>query len=223
MEIKELKIYTHQIDAQEFFYKHILGFNVSRLSSSAFQIQTKENKLIFEQSDDKFYYHFAFLIPPQTIDLAIQFLVNKGIELLPYKNSNIIEFNSGRAIYFYDRDDNIVEFIERPTLAYKTQTSFSIEDVIKINEIGMPVENPIEAAEEIVQRLGIQPINQNEFRENFCWVGDYNGVIIVVKKGRNWLPTNIPGIINDFSLKFIDAGEIQMVKFENNEMKVGQF
>lgn len=223
MEIKALKIYSYNLDAQEHFYKNILGFQTTRVSDSLLHIHTQESTLMLELSNQKFYYHFAFLIPPQTINLAIQFLEDKSIKLLPYKGQKIIEFTTGRAIYFFDQDNNIVEFIERPTLKYSSATYFSIASVIKVNEIGLPVEKPIPTAQEMMAALGIVPINKNEFRENFCWLGDFNGVIIVVKEGRHWLPTKIPGIINDFSLRFAENGEDKTVKFKNNKWKLNQF
>ena len=125
---------------------------------------------------------------------------------------------------FFDKDGNIAEFIERPTLDYPTTNQFSIENVIKLNEIGLPVQEPIKTAHRIIEALTIQPIDIIAFKENFCWVGDFNGVVIVVKAGRHWLPTKIPSIINDFSLQFLDdKGNERQVKFENNVMKVGAF
>ena len=168
MEIKELKIYTQNFEEQVQFYKEVLGFSTTKKSEIQFEIQTKKSKLIFESTDKKFYYHFAFLIPPKTIDFAIQFLENKYIELLLYKKSKIIDFKSGKSIYFFDKNRNIVEFIERPSLNYKSTAQFSIEEVIKINEIGLPVAEPIKKAKELVETLGIIPLDINEFSENFC-------------------------------------------------------
>ena len=198
MEIKSLRIYSQNFKEQLHFYKEVLGFKISSITES-FKVLCKENELIFERSDDVFYYHFAFLIPTGSLRSAIEFLREKGIELLLHNGREIIDFKTGEAIYFYDKDENIVEFIERPDLDYPHKNTFSINDVIKLNEIGLPVDNPKEMAYNLITNYGIRPINKDAFTSEFCWVGDFNGVIIVTKKGRNWLPTNKPGMINDFS------------------------
>lgn len=218
MEIKFLKIFSKNIEAQKEFYKNILEFSYE-LESNGFKIKTQENTLSFEKSEKEYYYHFAFLIPTGSIYKAIDFLENKNIFLLPYKGEKIIQFDSGRAIYFYDKDENIVEFIERPLVNYPKSNSFSIDQVIKLNEIGLPHINPIKMANTLINKFGINPINRNSFRENFCWVGDHNGVIIVTEEGRNWLPTDRPGITNDFTICYQENGIEYNISFENNEVK----
>jgi len=64
--------------------------------------------------------------------------------------------------------------------------------------------------------FGINPITDAPFSDRFCWVGDYNGAIIVIKEGRNWLPTNKPSIVNDFSIKYVDQGENYFLTIVNN-------
>jgi len=219
MEIRELKIYSHKIDEQEEFYKNVLGFDCSRVTHSILEIQAGDTKLILEKSTNKFYYHFAFLIPTGALNAAIDFLEIKSVQLLPLDNNKIIQFDTGRAIYFYDKDGNIAEFIERPTLNYTSSSDFSIADIIKINEIGLPVMGPKKMTKRLITEFGIIPIKNAPFNKHFCWVGDYNGAIIVTQEGRNWLPTHKPGIINDFSIKYIDGGMDYSLTFVNNEIK----
>jgi len=218
MEIREVKIFSNRIDEQEDFYKNVVGFQCVRESNSLLEINTKENKLILEKSIEKFYYHFAFLIPTGSLNSAINFVEEKSIELLPFQKKKIIQFDTGRSIYFYDKDGNIVEFIERPTLNYPSNNNFSIENILKLNEIGLPVSEPKRMAERLTNRFGIGAINKKDFNDQFCWVGDYNGVIIVVKNGRNWFPTEKPGITNDFVIKYFDQGKEYKLSFENKKI-----
>ena len=216
MEISELKIFSANLDEQEDFYDRVLGFKCCRKSDAILKIFTKENVLIMEKSKSKTYYHFAFMISPKSLERAISYLENRSVELLPYRNDKIIFFDQGRAIYFYDRDGNIVEFIERPGLGYKSSLAFSIKNVLKLNEIGLPVENPLGVARQLMNEFNIEPLNQNAFNDLFCWVGDHNGVIIVVKRGRNWLPTEKPGIRNDFAIKLLCQDKEVSIIFRNN-------
>ncbi|WP_299252067.1 VOC family protein [uncultured Aquimarina sp.] len=218
MEIKSLKILSKNIEAQKVFYRNILGFSYE-LESTGFKVKTQENTLSFEKSEKEHYYHFAFLIPTSSIEYAIDFLEKLNIKLLLYKGEKIIEFDNGRAIYFYDKDENIVEFIERPLVNYPVSNSFSIDQVIKLNEIGLPDITPIKMANTLINKFGINPINKNMLSETFCWVGDHNGVIIVTKEGRNWLPTNKPGIVNDFTICYQENGIEYHISFVNNNIK----
>ena len=220
MEIKKLTLFSKNINEQEHFYGKILGFPVERISETKLMVNTKENVLLFKKTDNNFCYHFAFLINTGSLESSMNFLKERSINLLPYQESEIIYFNSGRSIYFFDHDGNIAEFIERPTLPYETANDFSIENVIKVNEIGLPVKDTIKMAKYISKDLGISPVNKNDFSETFCWVGDFNGVIIVVKEGRNWLPTNIPGTSNDFDIIFSEKGVEKNIGFKNNKVQI---
>tara|TARA_R110001583_G_scaffold50022_1_gene156207 strand:- start:3845 stop:4513 length:669 start_codon:yes stop_codon:yes gene_type:complete len=219
MEIKELKLFSNKINEQEDFYRNVLGFYCSRLTKSKLEIQAGSTKLILIESEKQFYYHFAFLIPNGTLDTAIDFLETHSIELLHLNEDKVIQFKSAKAIYFYDRDGNIAEFIERPNLGYSSSRDFSIDQIIKINEIGLPVSNPLQMAKKLKSKFGIIPIKNAPFYEDFCWVGDHDGVIIVVKEGRNWLPTEKQAVVNDFSIKYSEQAKDYSLSFNNNEIK----
>ena len=220
MEIKKLTLFSNNIDEQEQFYGSTLGFPIERTNKKILKVKTNENLLVFESSVNKFCYHFAFLINTGSLESAMDFLKKRDIALLPYQGSEVIHFNSGRSIYFFDKDGNIAEFIERPSLPYKKTKDFSIKNVIKINEIGLPIKDTIKMAIYLSKDLGITPINKDEFTDSFCWVGDFNGVIIVVKEGRNWLPTNIPGTANDFKISYSEKGIEKNIGFKNNLVQV---
>jgi len=222
MEITQLKLFTDNFQNQIRFYRDLLGFDLFDISEHHFCMQAGHTKLTFENSKEDIYYHFAFLIPTNKLDEAITFLQNRDIALLKYKRKNIIDFGEGKSVYFHDANQNIVEFIERPALGYTTQLPFSIDRVIKINEIGLPVENTIHMTEKLIEKFKIRLINPENISDQFCWVGDFNGAIIVTKISRNWLPTNTPGIINDFCIEFKVSRMHHAVCFRNNEMAVWQ-
>lgn len=218
MEIHQLKLYSKNLSRQLRFYRDVLGFKTRKENDQQIQLEAGATELIFEKNNRGFYYHFAFLIPNQKIEEAIAFVEDKGIALLLHEGHKIIDFGSGQAIYFYDEDGNIVEFIQRPTLNYEADALFSVEQVVKINEIGLPVEDTLSMSKRLIEQFGIRLIDPNALSPVFCWVGDHNGVIIVVKEGRHWLPTEQPGIVNDFEMKFEAGGQWYFVRFEDNEI-----
>ena len=87
-----------------------------------------------------------------------------------------------------------------------------------MNEIGLPVKNPVQVAERLVREFSVEPLNEMDFNEVFCWAGDYNGVIIVVEEGGNWLPTEKPAVRNDFSIWYKEQETATGLKFENNKI-----
>lgn len=221
MEIKELTLFSKNIDKQEIFYNDILGFPTSRNHINNLTINAGSTTINLEKSSKSHLYHFAFLIPTGSLESAISYLESRGIRLLPYKDDKIIYFNNGTAIYFFDEDRNIVEFIERPLLDYVSlDHSFSIEDIQKVNEIGLAVSNPKKTTEELTNKFGVEPLANAPMKEDFCWAGDHNGAIIVTKLGRNWLPTNIRGTYNNFSISYVEGNILHKVLFKKDNIQL---
>ncbi len=223
MELRKIKLYSKDISAQYDFYKNVLGFESNFFEENKISISAGSTQLIFEEDKlSNFIYHFAFLIPNQKIEQAIVFLENKGIELLKRDGEKIIYFgtkenHTGRAIYFYDEDGNIAEFIERESLNFQSDDNFNIQQILKINEIGMPVDNPMEVSRQLINQFKIHLIDLHHLNDTFCWVGDYNGVFIVVKNGRNWLPTKLAAQSNDFEVEFESSNKVYNMVFKNGK------
>jgi len=208
MHIEEVHLQSSNLDAQEAFYGSKLGLPIQRVLDSQLTIQCGENKLIFHQSRaSSYFYHFAFLIPTGSLEHAITFAKENNLNLLPYHNEKIIHFDNGRAIYFCDADNNIAEFIERPLVKYPAKHSFSIDDLIKINEIGIPTSAPLIQAQLLCDEYGIVPMAAERFDDDFCWVGDHEGVILTPAAGRNWLPTDRPCVPSPTMVKYVSEGK----------------
>jgi len=223
MQLRKLKLFSKDISTQHNFYKNVLGFDVHFFEENKISISAGSTELIFEEDKNcNFIYHFAFLIPSQKIEQAIDFLEKKGIELLKRDGEKIIYFgtkenHTGRAIYFFDEDGNIAELIERESLNFENKKDFDINQIIKINEIGMPVDDTMEVSRQLINQYKINLIDLHHLNDSFCWVGDYHGVFIVVKNGRNWLPTKLAAKSNDFKVEFESSGEVFEMEFKNGK------
>ena len=224
MELRKLKLYSKDISAQLDFYKNVLGFEAKFFDKNKISFSAGTTQLIFEEDrKSNFIYHFAFLIPNQKLEQAIYFLEKKGIELLKREGEKIIYFgtkenHTGRAIYFFDKDGNIAEFIERVSLNLEAEEDFNLHQIIKINEIGMPVDKPIEVSHQLINQYKIQLIDLHHLNHIFCWVGDYHGVFIVVKNGRDWLPTKLVAQSNDFWVEFESSEEVYEMEFRDGNI-----
>ena len=218
MEIKQLKLYSKDINEQLHFYHHIIGLDLLKADENRTQLQAGSTKLIFQNSVKTFLYHYCFLIPNGTLEEAMTFLREKDIDPISYNGSEIVRFPTGRSIYFYDPDGNIAEFIERPSLANESAEPFNANSILKVNEIGLPHDNPLGISNKIIQEFDIQLSQPEIMREDFCWVGDYNGVFIVPEIGRYWIPTEHSAMVNDFEIEFVSRGNIYLINVEDNQL-----
>lgn len=218
MKIYRLRLYAKNLQPLFEFYHQALGFQEVILKPNKLWIKAGDTELIFEQHPEGFVYHFAFLIPLGKLPEAIKYLEEKDIELLLYKGKQVIDFGTGKALYFYDPAGNIVEFIDRPDLEIEAFQAFSMNQIQRVNEIGMPVQDPLGVSTQLRDRYKIQLVKPEILGESFCWIGDYEGVFIVVKEGRHWLPTNIPSVSNDFEVEFQEATQGYSFRFEKGEI-----
>lgn len=219
MRFNKLKLGSKSVKKQQGFYADVLGFGIKKSTTDQLVIQAGFTEFIFSQQlDPPNLYHFCFLIPTGSLESSIQYLESREIELLPFQEEKIIHFDTGRSIYFFDPDGNIAEFIERPSLDYPAKKTFDIIDVICVNEIGLPVLKTLGMSHELMTNKGVQPINPKAWNENFCWVGDHEGALIVVKEGRHWMPTEIPCVINDFELDYLENGDHMTIKCKSGKL-----
>ena len=83
------------------------------------------------------------------------------------------------AVYFRDPEQNIVELMARPQP--RPELTFA--------EVGLPVAD-VAAAVEALGELGIEPYR--DWDETFAPLGTADGVLIVVRVGRAWIPWDVP-------------------------------
>ena len=206
MRIEDVYLYSPDLHAQALFYGETLGFPVE-MEDERLRVDTGKNRLYFyPYAGPELLYHFAFLIPTGSLESAMDFLKAKGLSLLPYKESEIIHFDHGRAIYFEDADRNIAEFIERPLIQGPSHRHFDTEQVVRLNEVSTCSRDTLSLADRLTTNYGIKALHTERFDTEFCWVGDHEGVILVAREGRHWLPTQRPAIPSPFSVTYTEGG-----------------
>ncbi len=188
--ISKLELLSNNIASQKEFYKK-LGFNIIAENNKSFTLKAGISYITFVQTDavkDPFY-HFAFNIARNKIDEAHS-LMKAQVELLQRTPGEEIiyfpNFNS-HSIFFEDSCRNIVEFIARHDLKEDQQTPFSVKDLINVSEIGLVTDDVIATANTLNPLLKVS--SYNPAVETFCPIGDVDGLIIIVKKGRLWAVT----------------------------------
>jgi catechol-2,3-dioxygenase len=114
---------------------------------------------------------------------------------------NFVNWNA-KAIYFYDRDKNIVEFIARNNLKNSSSEDFNGNSLVEISEIGIPTTNIKKEFSFLNEKLGLS-IYDGTF-ENFCAIGSERSLLICIdKNAKGWYPLNDEAYSSDFMLKLI--------------------
>ena len=190
MKILELEISSVDLPAQRDFYADILELPV-RLDSAILEVKAGRTVLRFTQAPSEFMgaYHFAFNIPENQYQAAKQWITGR-ISILRDKTGQE-DFEStnwaSTSLYFLDAAGNVLEFIARHNLQNATAGDFNSSQILNVSEIGLPSEDVIALANQLVTQLGLSVFKQ-EPNETFTPVGDDNGLLILPVKDRIWMP-----------------------------------
>jgi len=196
MKLDSIEILTNDLNATKDFYEKILELPIVENKSNFLCIKIGSTILKFvenlEKSDS--IYHLAFNIPENKLNEVIKWCANR-IELIKKEDDILIagfETWNANAVYFYDNNGNLLEFIARHDLKNTTTGAFNSEQILNISEIGVVKENPQEFGLQLIEDYGLSLFDKNQNSEMFTAIGDDNGLLIIVKAKRNWYPTEIP-------------------------------
>ncbi|UTW66341.1 VOC family protein [bacterium SCSIO 12643] len=201
MRIQELTLYTSQLEKQKLFYRDTLEFNLIQESEISVSFQVGKSILAFEYREDATPYHFAINIPSNQEELALKWLKAR-VEILKDASFEIQDFENwnAKAIYFYDADQNIVEFIARKNLNNWSGKAFDASALMEISEIGVPSDRIQNIYSQITEHVMLE-IYDGGF-ERFCALGDEHGLFICINKNvKDWFPTNDKAYSSEFHIK----------------------
>jgi len=191
MHIQELSLHTRHANAQKVFYCGTLGLPLLAETTDSFTVQTGTTRLHFQETQQDALYHVAFTIPRNTFRDAKSW-IQKRVPLLRKNDEDEIFFSNlnARSFYFCDPANNILEFIVHYGLNYELEGAFGATSVLHVSEIGLPVEDVPTFADELQKQFTLGPYG-SPISENFAFLGDISGQLVVVKVGRPWLPTEM--------------------------------
>ncbi len=218
MKIHSLKLNSSDLAGQTQFYSEVIGLELIQKSDSQATFRIGKSKLVLAQSDGFRPYHFAFNIPANREKEALKWLRDR-VEILDFEGREIQDFDSwnAKAIYFYDTDRNIVEFIARKNLPNQSDDTFGSRSLLEISEIGMPV-NDIEKAYDAINEIAQLKVYDGDF-QRFCAIGDETGLFICIdKEKKTWFPTGEHAFSSDFEIEFSESGQLLKAEFKNGEI-----
>jgi len=216
MKLEHIQIQTNNIQDTITFYKDLLGLPIIKSNLNAASIQAGNSVLEFiENLNFKSIYHFAFNIPENKLDEAIEWCKNK-VDLIFIEDQKVItnfENWNASAVYFYDNNGNLLEFIARHDLDNAQTEAFSSKSILNISEIGIVNENPLELGNQLIEQHDLAFFSKNDNSEIFAAVGDDEGLLIMVKPNRNWYPTQTPSESNRTKVRIDNKGTKIELKF----------
>jgi len=221
MHIKKLKIFTSKLTVQSHFYTEILGLEKLDLTEKTVSFKMGKSVLEFESALNATPYHFAINIPSNKEKEALEWLKNK-VEILKDGNNEIQDFAAwnAKAMYFYDIDKNIVEFIARKNLDNHSESKFDQYSLLEISEIGLPT-NDIENEFKILNGLSGVEIYSGGF-DRFCAIGDETGLFICIDKNKkDWFPTGDKAYSSNFEMIMGHNDKTYTIAYKNAKLKTG--
>ena len=201
MKVKELILFTQNLEAQIDFYSKVLEFEIIHRNESSCSFKAGGSVLTFKVEEGSKRYHFAFNIPSNKESEALIWLKER-VQLLPFEDNELIDFESwnAKAMYFYDPDMNIVEFIARKNLNIKSESVFSSKSILNISEMALAATN---IKETVAILNSIKPIKKySGDYKRFCALGNEEGLFILANPlVKKWFPTDDEIEESDFKIK----------------------
>ena len=189
--IAEIQMKSSRLDELRQFYEEKLQLPVN-LETDKLTVDAGTTRLIFSPPEDagaEPFYHFAFNIPEDKIEKALQWQKALTPVLLQGGKKEIIHFSgiNAHSVYFNDPAGNIVEYIARHNLKNSAQGDFSPDDILYASEIGLVVDDVTQTERDVKDVLGRN--YPNEYKpKSFSAVGDDYARLILVKRDRKWFP-----------------------------------
>jgi len=222
MKINRLKVYSSSIEAQLKFYRDELDFEVKNYSEDSFELVVGYSILEFQYKEESTPYHIAFHIPDRQEEEAVAWLEAKR-SILEFNDDKIIDFSNWQAmsVYFYDKDQNIMEFISRRDFSKPKSAIFDPSNIVGVAEIGLATHNIKEKFEKMKLEGGLNRFD-GDF-EKFCAIGEASGLIITINKDKkDWFPTGDKAYASDFEMEFEHQSKNFQMKFSNNELEISE-
>ncbi|UQQ36826.1 VOC family protein [Paenibacillus polymyxa] len=206
MKLKEVLLDTRSFEAMKAFYGSLLDLQVVEEGPSRLSFQVGESVLAFQESShmENEFYHIAFTIPTNKFIEAKQWAIDRGITLITRSQEDEFFFENwnATAFYFYDPDHNLIEFIAHHTLDNAVTEAFGPHSLLRISEIGLPVDDVPEVSQIITETFQLN--SWGGAGQKFAPLGDVEGSFIVTDKQRPWFPDDrLPAV---FSIRVLFEG-----------------
>ncbi|WP_343216743.1 VOC family protein [Cytobacillus gottheilii] len=191
MKILQLKVQCFHLEKMKEFYHGILEMKLLMERENAFAVQAGSTKLIFEKNINLPFYHICFRTNDEHFDYMFEKLGHVSALLANEKGEYRMNWE-GQQAYFTDPDGNIIEMLVRSPLHNGEKGRWQ-----DVGEVGMPVSSVEDMQAELKPYIYDQFMKESE---TFAFFGDREGVLVIVKEGRPWYPTDRHAVISSFKM-----------------------
>jgi catechol 2,3-dioxygenase-like lactoylglutathione lyase family enzyme len=210
MLLKTIGLYTPNLADLTPFYTQVLELPVLSQDATRLDCQAGRSTLILHQSDEAApgHYHFAFDVPENQFQPAVDWLQQRTPLAANREGRVLFMFSSWNSdsVYFKDPDGNILEFIARHNQPTAASVEFTARSLVAVSEVGLACPDVPAAVAALGEQLEASAYD-GAGSDEFTAVGDENGLLIVVRQGRVWMPgTGKPAIMLPLRLEIENAG-----------------
>jgi catechol 2,3-dioxygenase-like lactoylglutathione lyase family enzyme len=223
MKVKTITLYSNDLKSQKSFYQDTLGLAASNETEDSFSIEVGWTKMTFKKSSEKFCYHYCFLIPSNKLEEALGWFGSR-LDIVPIEDNFTYFFESwnARSFYFYDGNGNLAECIVRYDLKNTSNTQFTSDDLLCINEIGMPSTHIPTLNDSLINEMGSHFWKGD--MERFATNGSQEGLFLLVNNliKKTWFPSSLPTQSSPFQATIETKKGLFDIEFVAGELKISK-
>ena len=220
MRIAKLKIYTSNLEQQLQFYRQVMELEVLQTNADSFEVKLGFSVLEFLKRDKATPYHIAFHIEANKEEQALSWLKER-VGILTDDGKEIVDFPAwnARSVYFYDADENILEFISRRHCYPGEEEKFAPDSIKGISEIGLATSEVQRNFDFLNREFGLKKYTGDY--EVFCATGDDEGLFIIInKEKKKWFPAEDMAYASPFEININRNGRISALSYNNERLEL---
>lgn len=190
MRIEDVQLSVPDLVAALAFYTSVLHLP-AEAEADLMAVRAGRTRLSFRASPpgEQPRYHIAFSVPLTRFDAARR-LVAAHTPLITAGGDEVIVHENWDAVAFYFRDPagSILECIARRGEPANDDAAPETLGIRSVCEAGLVVDDVPALVATLREALGVKPFRGSESK-TFTALGDEDGLLIVVQRGREWYPS----------------------------------
>lgn len=214
MNFEKICLFSTNLAKQKAFYTKVLAFELLEDLPNSFTLKIGETALQFIEREVATNYHYAFNIPSNKGAEALEWLKQR-VEILDWNGQELVDFSdwNAEAMYFYDEDHNIVEFIARKNLKRNETAPFDASQVLEVSEMGAPTSDVRGVYDYLRTSFPIERYSGD--LERFAAMGGEQALFIVIDhKEKKWIPRDDEPYYSPFKIKLRHKDKCFHFKYE---------
>ncbi len=182
---KSVLFHTNKLKLLKRFYRNVMGLEIIQSSTEEFSVKVGESTIVFRQSDQPAFYHFAINVPGNQFSIIKHWMKDR-LTLNREKAVDQIYFPNFDAdsIYFEDPAGNLIELIGRRNR--DVFGNITINSFLNVSEVGIVTPHIVDVGDQL-QDAGIPLWQGTEVDpESLNFLGKNDTFIVLVPPGRRW-------------------------------------